>query len=79
MMAVTPKKSIKQRISYYLTHLRNVQISLTGKDLKKMKIAPGPIYRQIFDSVMGARLDGEIKTRNEEIEFARQFSKQSQV
>jgi len=77
MMAVTPDKKIKQRISYYLTHLRHVQISLSGNDLKNMDIEPGPIYRQIFDSVLGARLDGEIRTRDGEIEFAGQFIKQS--
>jgi tRNA nucleotidyltransferase (CCA-adding enzyme) len=78
MMAVTPNKKIKQRISYYLTYLRHVRISLSGNDLKDMDIEPGPIYRQIFDSVLGARLDGEIRTREEEIEFARQFIRKSQ-
>ena len=77
MMAVTPDKKIKQRISYYLTHLRHFRISLTGSDLKDMGIEPGPVYRQIFDSVLGARLDGIIRTRKGELDFARQFIQQS--
>lgn len=79
LMAVTSKKKIKQQISHYLTHLRHIQISLTGKDLKKMKIPSGPIYRQIFEAVLGAKLDGEIKSPREEIELARQLGKQGSL
>jgi tRNA nucleotidyltransferase (CCA-adding enzyme) len=77
MMAVTPINKIKQRISYYLTYLRHIQISLSGNDLKDMDLEPGPTYRHIFDSVRGAKLDGKIKTREGEIEYARQLIKQS--
>ena len=77
MMAVTPINKIQQRISYYLTYLRHIQISLSGNDLKEMDLEPGPTYRHIFDSVRGAKLDGKIKTREGEIEYARQLIKQS--
>ncbi|PIE41942.1 MAG: hypothetical protein CSA50_09555 [Gammaproteobacteria bacterium] len=79
LMAVTSKKKIKQHISHYLTHLRHIQINLTGKDLKRMKIPPGPIYRQIFEAVLGAKLDGEITSPQEEIELARQLGKQGSL
>ncbi len=69
MMAATRNEDVKKSISYYFTHLRNETISIGGKDLKKMGIPPGPVYRKILDAVLDARLDGELKSREDEIEF----------
>ena len=39
-----------------------------------MKFKPGPIYRQILQAVLDAKLDGKLKTKNDEIEFARRYT-----
>jgi tRNA nucleotidyltransferase (CCA-adding enzyme) len=38
-----------------------------------MGLKPGPIYRQILQAVLDARLDGKLKTKNDEISFARRY------
>ncbi len=71
MMAKAKQEQAKKYISLYLTHLREVKVSLTGHDLKKLGIAPGPKYRKLFAELLNAKLDGIVRNRDEEIEFVR--------
>ena len=75
MMAAARQQKVKKAISHFFTNLRRVDITLKGRDLKKMKLKPGPIYRQILQAVLDAKLDGKLKTKNDEIEFARSYIK----
>ncbi len=75
MMAVTRKESVKRAISQYITALRYIRISLRGKDIKKMGLEPGPIYREVLHSVLEAKLDGKLKTKIDEVQFVRQYLK----
>ena len=58
--------AIKAKLERYVREWRHVQCELTGKDLKKLGLPPGPAYRHIFETLRAARLDGEIATRAEE-------------
>lgn len=73
MMAVVRKEPVKKAISLYFTQLRETEPGIEGKDLKKMGIPPGPIYRKILDEVLDARLNGQVKNRPEALEFARKY------
>jgi tRNA nucleotidyltransferase (CCA-adding enzyme) len=73
MMAATRRESVKKTISHYFTGLRHVAPAIRGRDLKQMGIPPGPIYREILEAVLDARLDGRVKTREDELHFARAF------
>ncbi|MCP3890402.1 MAG: CBS domain-containing protein, partial [Desulfobulbaceae bacterium] len=46
IMTFAGSQKVKKAISNYHTNLRNVNISIRGKDLIKMGINPGPIFRQ---------------------------------
>jgi len=69
MMAATELTRIKRAISQYITHLRYVRISVTGKDLKDRGLEPGPMYRQILDAVQDEKLNGKLASRKEEMAF----------
>jgi tRNA nucleotidyltransferase (CCA-adding enzyme) len=73
MMAATKHQKVKKAISHFITDLRRVDIALKGRDLKKMKLKPGPIYREVLQAVLDARLDGKLRTKNDEIDFARRY------
>jgi len=73
MMAATKYERVKKYISNYFTRLMSVNILITGQDLKKMDIKPGPIYREILDAVLHARLNGRLKTKNDEIKFVNTY------
>lgn len=70
-MARTKDQGQKKAISLYLTSLRKIQPELTGKDLKQMGYAPGPLFKKILTSLLEARLEGRLKSREEEIAFVR--------
>ena len=61
----------RERSGRYLTHLASVKPALTGKDLQALGITPGPRYRQILDALLKARLEGEVRSRQEEMELVR--------
>jgi tRNA nucleotidyltransferase (CCA-adding enzyme) len=71
IMASTARESIKRAISNYITRLRSITTSLSGNDLKEMGFRPGHVYREILDSLLDARLNGEVKTREDELGFVR--------
>ena len=74
MMAISKQKMVKKAISLYFTRLRRVMVSLKGKDLQQMGVEPGPIYREILQAALDAKLNGKLKTRKDELEFARSYA-----
>lgn len=73
MMAATKHETVKRSISNYVTRLRYINTSVTGKDLKKMGLEPGPIYREILQAVLDAKLNGQLKTPNDELDFVKSY------
>lgn len=51
--------------------LRHVKVRLTGEDLKRDGVAPGPLLGEILREVRNARLDGRISAEDE-LRFARE-------
>lgn len=52
---------------HYLDELRNIKISVTGKDLQKLGIKPSPKYNEIFDEVLRQKLANPNMTKEDEI------------
>ncbi|OGF52039.1 MAG: hypothetical protein A2044_08150 [Candidatus Firestonebacteria bacterium GWA2_43_8] len=63
----------RQRIHLYLSSLYKIKVDVTGEDLKAYGIKPGPVYKKIFDELLTRKLDGEIKTRAEELEMVKKL------
>lgn len=76
-MAKTNAEKIKRLISLYFTKLRGAKISLRGKDLLEMGIRPGPIFKDILQGLLEARLNDVVKTREDEVGFVRDHFGQS--
>jgi tRNA nucleotidyltransferase (CCA-adding enzyme) len=57
---------VRQHFLTFLTKLRYVRPALTGNDLKKLGIAPGPRMKEILNRLLEARLDGEVTSKKEE-------------
>ena len=74
VMAKARQDVAKKYISLYLTHLRNIKVMLTGDDLKALGIPPGPLYRKLLAELLDAKLDGLVRNREEEIDFAKNKS-----
>jgi len=73
LMAGSKKRGVKQSISRYFTHLRYIKPALQGRDLRNMGIPPGPIYRRILQAVRDAKLNGVLRTKQDELDFVQDF------
>ncbi|MEK6576314.1 MAG: CBS domain-containing protein [Nitrospirota bacterium] len=73
MMAKAKEDRVKKAISLYLTNLQGIKTSTTGSDLKRIGLAPGPLFKEIMDKILDARLDGEVRSREEELSLAKAY------
>ena len=69
MMVCAMSEITRKRISLYQTQLRNVSITISGKDLVKLGLPPGPLFGNILQSLIEAKLNGLVKTRDDEFHF----------
>jgi len=69
IMGRTDAEGPKKAVSLYFTSLKKVHVSLGGKDLKRMGYAPGPIFKEILQTLLRAKLEGKLATRQDEINF----------
>ena len=56
-----------QNIKLYLDKLRYIKPILTGNDLIKMGLSPGPHIKELLNKLIDAKLDGKVKTRQDEV------------
>ena len=70
LFAKAKTREAKRRITRYLSELRAVECLISGKTLKQMGIKPGPIYKQVLDGILDARLDGKAITFEDEMALA---------
>ena len=66
----TDSEAVHERIQLFLNKLRYVKTSLTGDDLIKMGIEPGPRIKEVLERLRDARLDGKAKSKEGERELA---------
>jgi len=61
----------RRHIELYLDKLRYIKPALTGDDLKRMGIAPGPQIKEILNLLHEARLDGKVTSKQAEVELVK--------
>ncbi len=73
LMARTPDKEIRGAVSQYIYKWRQIKADITGEDLKKLGLTPGPCYGDIMRKILAAKLDGQAPTRESQIDLARKL------
>jgi tRNA nucleotidyltransferase (CCA-adding enzyme) len=58
--------SIRHWLELYHKELSTVTPLMDGEELRKMGLAPGPLYSQILGAVRDAKLDGRVSSLEEE-------------
>ena len=79
MMALTRDENTKKAISFFYTHQRWIKPSIKGRDLLKIGLKPGNVFGKILKKVLNAKLDGRLKTKTQEINFATEFAKKNKL
>ena len=63
---------IRSQIERYLNDLQYMQTALNGDDLKAMGMEPGPRLGRMLSSLRDAKMDGVVRTREDEEALVRQ-------
>jgi len=79
MMALTQNDAIRKDISNFYTQQRKIKPYLRGKDLIKIGVKPGPEFTKILNQILDAKLDGNLKTKKDEVFFATQIAKKNKL
>jgi tRNA nucleotidyltransferase (CCA-adding enzyme) len=61
----------RDRINQYLEKLQFVKPEITGNDLIQEGIPEGPVMGKLLELVRRAKLDGQVTSREEELELAK--------
>ena len=62
----TDRARLRARLSQYQTDWRLVETELSGTYLRDLGLKPGPLFGRLLDALRDSRLDGKIKTREDE-------------
>jgi tRNA nucleotidyltransferase (CCA-adding enzyme) len=62
-------KSLQKHIGGFFWIYNGTRTHISGNDLYELGLTPGPNYQKIFHRVLCAKLDGLVKTKNEEMEL----------
>lgn len=73
IMAITTHTRLIKKISYYVTDLRDEKLSVSGRDIQALGLPPSPVYGKILSMVMDAKLNGHVKSRDQELELLKNY------
>ena len=71
LAARASSEQVRRFVSLYLTRLRDVEPLMNGDDLRAFGLEPGPMFRNIKERLLQARLDGEVNSRDDEEALAK--------
>ncbi len=75
LMAKAKQEPVKRRLSAFLTTYQHVKPALSGDDLKDLGLKPGPMFRKLLDRLRDARLNGQVRTEDDERALVRRLAK----
>ncbi len=64
---------LRELINRYVFEWQRIESGINGDKLREMGLPPGPSYRYILESLRDARLDGEIRTPEQELEWVQRI------
>lgn len=78
LMAQTSDAPLQKNISRYITQWRRETADITGDDLRRLGLAPGPACGRILAAVLRAKLDGQAPTAESQLALAASLIGQEQ-
>lgn len=66
---------LKKRVFLFLSKIKKVKLSISGDDLKKFNIPPGPVFKKVLDKILFLKIGRKIKSKKEEILWAQKLAK----
>jgi tRNA nucleotidyltransferase (CCA-adding enzyme) len=72
LVAKNQSEEPRRLLTQYLMTTRKTEPSITGDDLIALGLEPGPLFKEILEEVRDRKIDGELRTREEELAFVRE-------
>ena len=72
--AITENHAVKK----FLTCLKEIKVLISGKDLIELGFIPSPYFNELFDLILREKLNGNLKTKEEEINYVKQYIKKEE-
>ena len=66
---ITGNKAVEK----FFVALKEIKVLLTGKDLIDLGFIPSSYFNKLFDAILTEKLNGNLKTKEEEIAFVKQL------
>jgi len=63
--------SLRNNIDRFFLNLNGSRISISGDDLRRLGLEPGPHFQKIFKSILNAKLDGKLRTKQDELRLVK--------
>ncbi len=73
---ITLSPAAQRNIDDYAKRWRHLHPSISGEDLKRMGLPPGPRYKTLLETLRSAWIDGDISTLEEESAYLKELFKQ---
>ncbi len=73
IMSAIKDKEIIAKIWRFVIKDRFIKLDINGKDLKELGISPGPVFNTVLNKVLCAKIDGEIYSKKDELNFVKKF------
>lgn len=67
MMAESTDVKVRERISLFIRDLQETSIEISGQEIMKLGLRPGPLFKEIKEALIDEKLKGNIKSKTDEI------------
>jgi tRNA nucleotidyltransferase (CCA-adding enzyme) len=68
-------RQLQKHIEDFFEIYNGMRICISGEDLHRLGVEPGPYYQKIFAKVLNAKLNGLVKTREDELALIKKLIK----
>jgi tRNA nucleotidyltransferase (CCA-adding enzyme) len=73
ILACFSNSDSRRRFRQVLTAICYDKPSINGRDIRTLGFQPGPAFKKALDAVWQARLDGVVRTREEELSYVKEY------
>ncbi|MBN2453581.1 MAG: CBS domain-containing protein [Candidatus Omnitrophica bacterium] len=70
---------VRSRTKEFLEAYNGARVHVHGDDLKSMGLKPGPYYAVILKDILYNKIDGKLRTKKEEMEYARALARRERL
>ncbi|MBU1999166.1 MAG: hypothetical protein ABIG46_02135 [Candidatus Omnitrophota bacterium] len=76
--ANSSSKILRRRMEDFFCYYHGLRLHITGDDLRRLGVRPGPKFKLIFDAIFVAKLNSHLSTKAQELTLAKRIIRKGQ-